>query len=456
MGLDTALFVLVIYLLLMFGIAWYFSRKEGLAGYFINNKRTGLWLLTMATFASWIGAGATVAIVSESYKTGISYGITFPLAIILGSVIFIILSKKIKKAADEYDAYTIVDYFRRRFDKKNGVLALILQIFMIVSVLGTQSIAMASLASVLTGISLKLAFFLAAGVTVFYITIGGLKIDFITDFVQSFIMIFLFMILSVIVYFKVGGLNNLVSGLPPGHLDLFAFAGPLWFFAVIIFGGLLYLGSSTWQRIASSKSPKIARKSFIVAIPFFVIFSIILLLVGLSSRILLPDVSNPDLALFSLIQTVLPGWLVGVGFAAIFAVIMSSMDSEVIAGSTIFYRSLFKKEHVSNRKELLHARLITALFGIAGFSLAFFVESIVSMSLFASYLTITFALPLIVSLYSKRISANSVFYALLFSTLLLIISFPLMGAANSWIIPLVVSIGILIFYDRIFKSKDKA
>lgn len=450
--MNITLIILLVYLVVMFGVAWYFSRRESLEGYFINNKRTGLWLLTMASFATMIGAGSTVAIVSESYRTGISYGITFPLAIILGSIVLIVLSKKIKKAADEYDAYTVVEYFEKRFDRKNKILALILQIFMIVAVLGTQSIAMASLASVLIGINLKLAFLLAAGVTVLYITIGGLKIDFITDLIQSFIIIGLFLVLGAVVFLRIGGITGLASSLPPGHLDLFAFAGPAWFFAVIIFGGLLYLGSSTWQRIAASKNQKTARNSYILTIPFFVVFSLILLLVGLSSRLLLPGLENPDLALFSLIQSTLPSWLVGIGFAAIFAVIMSSMDSEVIAGSTIIYRSLFKKQHFSNRKELFNARLITALFGIAGFSLAFFVENIVSMSLFASYLTITTAIPLIVSLYSKKISANAIFFALLISVLSLVILFPLIGA-SSWVFPMVTSIGIMIVYDRVFGKK---
>ena len=452
--MNIILIVFLIYLSLMFLIAWYFSRNETLEGYFINKKKTGLWLLTMASFATMIGAGSTVAIISESYRTGISYGITFPLAIVFGAVVLIILSKKIKLAADKYDAFTIVEYFEKKYDKKNKILSLILQIFIIISVLGTQAIALASLASVLIGINLKLAFLLAAGVTILYITIGGLKIDLYTDFIQSFIIIGLFAIAGIFAYVKVGGIGNLLTNLPEGHLNLFSFAGPAWFFAVVIFGGFLYLGSETWQRITSSKNEKIARKSYILTIPFFIIFSLILLFLGLSSRLLLGDLPNPDVAIFSLIQNLFPPWLVGIGFAALLAVIMSSVDSVVISGSTIIYRSVFKKNKFSGKKDLFYARLITAGFGVAGFSLAFFVENIVSMSLFAAYLTITTSFPLIFSLYSKKISSNAIFYSSLLSVISILITFPLIGP-NSFAFPMVISLGILIFYDKIFKKNSR-
>ena len=69
----------------MLGVAWYFSRKENIETYFLNNKKTGLWLMVFSNVATLIGAGAVVAMVSEGYNSGISYGLASIVLSIVGS-----------------------------------------------------------------------------------------------------------------------------------------------------------------------------------------------------------------------------------------------------------------------------------------------------------------------------------------------------------------------------------
>src|SRR3989344_5598154 len=85
--MSTTILVLVIYLVIMFFVAWYFSRKESAEAYFVNKRKTNVWLMTFSTVATVVGAGATVAIVSEVYNTGISYGIALPISFIVGMFI---------------------------------------------------------------------------------------------------------------------------------------------------------------------------------------------------------------------------------------------------------------------------------------------------------------------------------------------------------------------------------
>jgi len=452
--MDIVIIVLLIYLVLMFGIAWYFSRREGIEAYFINSKKTGLWLMVFSSVATMIGAGATVAIVSEVYNTGISYGIALPVSLIVGALLMAFFSKKIKSFGEENKAYTLVDFFHKRFDNKNKILAFVLQLFILIMWVGTQGIAIAAIASVLTGINFHIALLLAAGITILYTSIGGLKIDFITDFIQFWIILIVFLIMALFSYNSIGSISSLVSQLPQGHLDPLAFGGLTWFLGVIFLSGFLYIGGSHhWQRIVSAKSQKIARKSFFMTIPFFILIGLITIFFGLVASTKLSGIEQ-DLALFSLMETMLPPFLVGIGFASILAVIMSSVDSLLIGGSTIIYRGLFKKDQFDNKKEIFYARLITALFGICGFAVAFLIPDIVSLSLITSYLAVAFGIPLIFGLYSKKLSANASFYALFLSVIALLIAFPIMGS-NSFVVPLVISLPILIFYDKIFKKSGK-
>jgi len=451
--MNITLIILIIYLALMFFIAWFFSRRESIESYFLNKRKTGLWLMTFSTVATVVGAGATVAIVSEVYNSGISYGLALPISFITGMLILGIVAKKIKAIGDEYGTHTIVDFFHKRFDVKNKILTGILQLFLLIIWIGVQAIAIASLASVLVGIDFQIALFLAAVITILYTAVGGLKIDIITDFIQFWIIFGTFIIMAIIGYNYVGGFSNLLSQLPQGHLNPFAFGGISWFIGVILLSGFLYLGNTVhWQRILSAKNQKIARKSFFLAIPFVVIFGLLILFLGLVASASLSGIKQ-ETAIFSLMDNILPAVLVGLGFAAILAVIMSSIDSLLVGGSTIIYRALFRKSEFDNRKQLFYARLITGLFGICGFFLAFMVPNIITLSLVVTYLALIFVPPIIAGIYSKKFSANASFYSILIPTIVLFSIFPIVKE-NTFIITTLLGVLIVVFYDKVFKRKD--
>jgi len=444
--------ILVVYLAAMFFVAWYFSRKQSLEAYFVNKRKTSVWMMTFSTVATIVGAGSTVAIVAEVYNTGISFGIALPISLIIGMFILGMVAKKMKAIGDEYGAHTIVDFFEKRFDRKNRDLVGILQIFILVILVGVQAIAVSSLASVLTGIDYSAAILITAAITILYTSIGGLRIDIITDFIQFWIIILVFFGMSVVGYQQVGSLNELISRLPSGHLDLFAFGGVTWFVGVLLVSGFLHLGNTIhWQRIFAAESDVIARKSFFWAIPITAILSAMVLFLGLVSSVLLPQIPKES-ALFNLMSLILSPLMVGMGFAAVLAVIMSTIDSMLIGGSTIIYKAVFKDKILEDKKSVLYARLFTALFGIFGFTLAFLIPNIVTLFLFVSYLALVFVPAIYAGLYSQETSANASFYSILISAVVLFAIFPF-SKETVFIISTIIGVLIIIFYDKIFKNR---
>lgn len=451
--MNITIIVLLVYFTLMLGVAWYFSRKESLEVYFLNKRKTSFWLLTFSNVATIVGAGATVAIVSEVYHSGISYGLALPASFIIGMIILGILAKKIRRIGEEYDAYTIVDFFHKRFDAKNRNLVGTLQIFLLIVWTAIQSVAIATMASVLVGVDYNLAIILSVGITVIYTTMGGLKVDIITDFIQFWIILITFVIMTILGYVNISSFSNLLSKLPSGHLNPFAFGGISWFVGAILLSGFVYVANSShWQRILSAKDENVASKSFFWSIPFMIIISAMVLFFGLLSAATLSGISQ-DSAFYSLMYKILPAGLVGVGFASILAVIMSSVDSLVVGGSTIIYRAVFKKNQFENRKQMLYARLITAGFGILGGFIAFIIPNIITLSLFVTYLTLIFVPAILAGLYSKKKSSNASFYSILISFILLLILFPTLGK-NCFIITTLVAALIILFYDKVFKKNQ--
>ncbi len=451
--MNLTLIVLIIYLALMFLFAWFFSRRESIESYFLNKRKTSLWLMTFSTVTSIVGAGATVAIVSEVYNSGISYGVALPIALAMGVLVLGIFAKKIKAIGDKYGAHTIVDFFHKRFDIKNKILAGILQLFLLIIWVGIQVVAIVSLATILIGVDYQIALFFAAAIIILYTTIGGLKIDILTDFIQFWIIFVVFFIIAIIGYIHVGGISNLISNLPEGHLNLFAFGGVSWFVGLLLLSGFLFLGNTThWQRIFSAENQKTARRSFFLAIPLVLFFGILIFFLGLVASVLLSGITK-ETALFSLMDNLLSPVLVGLGFAAILAVIMSSIDSLLIGGSTIIHRALFRKKEFDNKKQLFSAKLITGLFGICGFFVAFMIPNIITLSLVVTYLSLIFVPPIIAGIYSKRFSANASFYSILIPTIILFSIYPIVKE-NTFVITSPLGILIVLFYDKIFKRKN--
>lgn len=451
--MDTTAIVLIIYLATMFFVAWYFSRRESLEDYFVNQRKTNIWLMTLSTVATVVGAGATVAIVSEVYNTGISYGLALPISFIVGMFVLGVLAKKIKEIGDEYNAHTIVDFFEKRFGRKNQILAGWLQLFLLVIWIGVQAIAIASLASVLTGVDYVIALFFSAAITILYTAIGGLKVDIITDFIQFWIIVVVFIVMAIVGYQHIGNFGNLFAQLPKEHLNPFAFGGVSWFIGVILVSGFLYLGNTThWQRIFSAENKETARKSFFIAIPITAFLGILVLFLGLVATVVLPEIQK-ETAIFALMKEILPPWLVGFGFASILAVIMSSVDSLLVGGSTIIHKALFSKKNFEDKKSILYARLLTGSFGVFGFVIAFFIPNIITLSLLVTYLALIFVPPIFAGIYSKKTSANASFYSILIPSITLFILFPILKE-QVFVVTTLLGILIITLFDKVFRKKN--
>lgn len=450
--MNSTLIILLVYFILMLGIAWYFSRKESFESYFINKRKTSLWLMTFSTISTIIGASATISVVSEVYNTGISYGLALILSFTVGIFILGVVSPRMKIIGDKYDAHSIADIFYRRFDKKNKALVGVLQLFVLLGWIAVNLAGLSAISQIVLGVNYSLAIGIAILITILYSTIGGLKIDIITDFIQFWIILIPFIIMVFIGYSEVGGINNLLSQLPKGHLNPLAFGGVAWFLGTIILSGFIYLGTAYhWQRTLSAENAKVAKKSYFIAIPILFILGVVIVFFGLLASVMLKGIPQ-DFAIFNLMSHLLPNSIAGLGFAAILAAIMSSVDSSLVAGSTIIYKQIFNENAVDEKKRLFFARCITALFGIFAGLLVLAIPSIVSLSLLVSYMALIFVPAIFATLYSERISANASFYSILIGFIILIISFPIIGK-NAFIAPVVLSTLIILFYDKIIKSK---
>jgi len=425
MATTLDLIVIAVYLIITLIIGLLASKREHLEGYMTNNRKTKLFLLTTSNIATQIGAGAVVGVAASAYTTGISYGIIVMISITLSFLLFSYIAPRIKAFGDKHKAYTTGDFFDHRFGRANRYVFAGMYILLAFLWSGVQFVAIAQLIKVLTGINFEIALMGAALITIIYTSVAGIISDLLTDFFQFWVMLLTFIILVPLAWGKAGGIQAL-SALPASHFDPLAFGGIIFFLGGIFLSGLVVLPEvHFWQRIYSADSESTARKSFLWSLPS-IIFVAVAILCGLLAVKLAPGVA-PDLALFTLMGNVLPSGLLGLGYAGILAIVMSSIDSILLGGSATilkdFYMPIFHPKR--HEHELLNmARYITAIFGILSAVVAFYFQDIVSLTILASFTAGCFAFAILGGLFWKRTTAKASIASMISSLIVLYICYP--------------------------------
>lgn len=447
--------VILTYFIIIFFIARYFSKKQSLQDYFLNNKSSGLWLLIFSNVATMIGAWAVITTMTATYDFGISFGITIMFSFLCWAIILWLLSKKIVRFWNTYGIYSIVDFFEKRFDQKNQMLVLIMQLIILLIWTTVQIVAITYLINALTGINYYVAIWISASITILYTAIGWLKIDIITDFIQFWIIIAIFAIMTSIWYQEIWWVQNLINILPIEKLNVLNYWG-IWFFLwTIIFWGLIYIpNTSHRQRILSAKTEKIAKNSFLRSIPFLLLIMAMVIFLWLLASVILWWI-NSNAVIFELINKLLANKrLIWLWFAAILAIMMSSLDSILIAVSTITYKWFATIKKNIEKKWTSRARILTWWLWLVSILIAIAIPDIVSLSLFCSYLTLILVPSVIAGFYFPKVSSNASFYSILIPTILLCGLYFSIGG-NSFIISTAAAFLIILFYDKIFKKQKK-
>ena len=142
------------------------------------------------------------------------------------SLYLLIVAKRIRKYTHGYDAFTIPDFFSKRFGDDKKVLTLIAAVIIVVFFIPYTASGFAAcgkLFSSLFGFNYLASMIISAVIIVAYCTLGGFLAASMTDLIQSIVMT---IALVVVVLFGInvaGGLDTIIenSKALPGYLGLF-------------------------------------------------------------------------------------------------------------------------------------------------------------------------------------------------------------------------------------------
>ena len=399
------------FLLLMVGGAFFFYRlaRRSESDFFLAGRGLPWWLPASSVFSTHTATDTPMWVTGTVYQHGLR-GLWYTFFAAWTAVASFVSARIFRRSL----AYTQAEWQTLRF---SGLGSELLrgwlagwQVFMNMFILGWVGMAMGKVCHFAFGWPLWVGLVIPTVVTALYTLAAGFWGVVMGDFLQGIVAVFAIVLVSMVGVFAAGGPTEVTTKLVEmgegWRLDPLAFTGwftgdfpALWWLTMLIIaivGGFGMGTSIDWyveaQRIQSAKTVRdgsyglwaggaitLLRNSFWAAsiLAFFVLVPHI------------PNLADYELGWFRMGFELLPAGLVGVFFAAILAIHLSTISSHLNLGALYFTRDLFQrylKPEASERTLVWVGRIATFVLLIGSFFYGLMMEEITQWLIFALWL----------------------------------------------------------------------
>ena len=370
------LLAMVIYMAAVVAIGVVFARRanKDTESYFLGGRSLGPWVTAFSAEASDMSGYLMMGLPGLAYWTGLADVGWTCIGLALGTYLnFLVVSKRLRRYSIAVDAFTIPDFFSKRFHEKKKVLMTISSLTIIVffAVYAAQCLSSCGkLFANLFGLSYGGMMIVAAVFVLLYTFLGGYLAESASDFMQAVVMITVLVLIMALSIGAAGGLKTVIENAKSfdGYLSLVRTATPSTE-EVNVFGasrnysllsiistlawGLGYFGMpQVLLRFMGIRSENELGRSRRVAIIWVTIAMAATIMIGIVGRSVagLDYLSNSDAenVFIDAATHFLPPVLAGFACAGVLAASISSSDSYLlIAASAVsqnLYRSVFKKD----------------------------------------------------------------------------------------------------------------
>jgi sodium/proline symporter len=378
--------------------------------------------------SAWLLLGLTGFV----YSTGLS-GIWTCVGCLLGiSTAWIVLARKFRREAKQYNAMTMPEYFSAKFKHKANtirILSTIIIVFFFIFYVGAQFAGAGKTIFKTFGLDPFWGMLIAAAIILIYATAGGFISVVAVDTLQSLLMITTLIITPVIMLVLVfkepvsigealrqagGGRLSLTGGLTGFGAGLLIFNNIAWFFGYL--GGQPQL-NARFMGMRDDRQVKIGRN---IAVGWTALAYTGVVVIGVSAVVLFgPNaVTDPEMILPHILTHLFPGWLAAILLAGAVAAMISTAQSMLLVASSSIsqdvYNGIIKKGKAEDRRLLLLSRTATLGIGLLGLILALTTSELIYYIVSYAWAGIgcSFAPAVLLSFYWDRFSSKGVVTAL--------------------------------------------
>ena len=475
----TTIIIILLYLLvtLAIGIYAYRQSQNNPDDYFLASRGVGPIVLFFTLVATNFSAFFFLGFAGAGYRIGYSYyGImSFGTAIVALSFYFV--GHKVWLLGKEKGYITPPEMIGDRFNSKP--LKLVFLFFMVLFTmpyLAIQPIGAGLLLSELTGGAIP--YFWGAIILtifiVFYVFLGGMRSVALTDVVQGIIMFTLMFFAVYVIGEALGGVSAANAKVFEIKPELFSREGVdnyftpqtwfsfmiLWIFAVPMFPQMFMRffipSSASGLRTSARLYPLVCAFLFICPV-----------MIGVMGHLPFPDLvgREADKILPQMLTNFAPEWLSALIMVGALAAFMSTMDSQLLALSSMLTRDLylsFIKKNAPITAQVRIGKILVVILSLVGLAIAYSPPSTIFDIATQAFTGLSLLFPTtIAALYWKRATPESCIVSILISEALLI------GLHYNWIpksltfgflpvVPLMVIATLIIVLGTYFQKRNPA
>jgi sodium/proline symporter len=346
-------FIIFLTLIVSVGIYSATKKQNTTTDYILASREVNPWLTALSAMSTGQSGLLFLGQVGFAYEIGIS-SIWLVIGWAIGDYLaWLLFFKRLRRVSETTSSDTVSDFLAQ--NTSGGRWISIVSGIIIIAFLGSyaasQLVAGSKALNVVFGWNYHLGIILGAAIVIIYCFSGGVRAEIWTDAVQGIIMIgSLLLLLSVAIancggflelWTKLGTIDAKLVNFSPTNLPL----GFIPFFIGWIVAGFGVVGQPhILVRAMAIDSADNINKALNIKTLASLTTSFSALGIGLSARVLLPDLINggdPELALPYLANELLPALFVGLMLAGVFAATMSTADSQILCCSAALTQDIF-------------------------------------------------------------------------------------------------------------------
>ena len=395
-------------------------RVKASADFLVAGRSLGPGLIFTTFLAANIGAGSTVGATGLGYRFGMSAWWWVGSASIGTFILARFIGPRLWSLAKQHSLNTMGDFLEYRYGKAvKGVIAVLLWVGTL-AILAGQLIAISWILNVVIGLPKWAGCAVGGTVAIVYCAAGGLMAAAFVNIVELTLTMSGLLLSVPFALHALGGWEAMVgSATQAAHLagnsiNLFSITGiglkRLLGYVVILTPSFM-VSPGLAQKLYGAKDARAVRIG--VGLNSFgqAAFAFVPAILGLCAFAAYPRLSNPELALPTIMIHILPKWLGIWALASIFSAELSATDAILFMLSTSLVVDLYKtflNPTVSEGKLLSVSRATTVFAGVLGVLLAGVLPSVIAaVSIFYGLLAVSLFVPVLFGLFWSRVSARA-------------------------------------------------
>ncbi len=353
MATSVMLWTLIVYKIGLIGVG-YFAQKRthDSADFFLGGRALGPWVAAISYSASSSSAWTLLGMSGAAFVLGLP-----AIWLVCGSVSGMIVAwafvaPRLMRLSHERQLITLIDllaldcqgHWKRSITVCSAIIVLVAFSFYVAAQFqGAGNTFQSSF-----DLPMRSSIVLGAAIILVYTLLGGFWAVSLTDTIQGMLMAFAAVILPLAALFAVGGWSGFVEGLQavstPAQLSLSGSNAGLAALGFVL--GIFGVALGTFGqphllvRFMALRDERALRQARVITIVWFLLVFGGMCFVGLAGHILLPDIGNPENIFFGLIEHLFPPVLAAVLVAAVLSAIMSTADSQLLAGASALAHDL--------------------------------------------------------------------------------------------------------------------